>query len=408
MKKVKRRDFIKVAAASPLLVSPLRDFSIHSNAETSLFTPSDNSANPWLEINLENMAWNIRQIKSHVKNRPVMAVIKANAYGHGLLETARFLEEQDIDMLAVGKTSEALILRMGGIRKPILNFGPFTQDEAKEIVKNQIAQSVYTSDVKWLAEAAKSSGKVAGVHIKIDTGLGRVGVEYYRALPIIEKIARSNSIDIKGIFTPLTEDVEFDKEQLARFTEICESAMSKGIDIGLKHVASSAAVLSYPESHLDMVRPGIAIYGQYPSTEEFEKQRVALKPAMAMKSRIIYLKTLRPGDSVSYHRSYTAKNEIRLATVPTGYSDGYPYRFGNKGEVLIGGARCPMIGLVTSNHFTVDVSKLKNVSQGDEVVLFGKQGDEEITVEEVAAWADTSVYKILIWMNPLLPRIYVN
>jgi len=407
MKKVKRRDFIKVAAISPLMVSPLREFGVNSNSEPYLFTPSDTSADPWLEINLENMAWNIRQIKSHVQNRPIMAVIKANAYGHGLYETARFLDEQGIDMLAVGKTNEALILRMGGIKKPILNFGPFTKNEAKEIVKNQISQSVYTSDFKWLAEAAQSSGKVASVQLKIDTGLGRVGVEYYRALPIIEKIARSNSIDIKGIFTPLTEDVEFDKEQLDRFIEVSDSASKKGINLGLKHVASSAGILSFPESHLDMVRPGITIYGQYPSTAEQELKRIDLKPAMALKSRIIYLKTLRPGDSVSYHRSFTAKKETRIATVPAGYSDGYPYRLGNIGEVLIGGVRCPMIGLVTSNHFTVDVSNLKNVKQGDEVVLFGKQGDQEITVEEVAAWGDTSVYKILIWMNPLLPRVYV-
>ena len=407
MKKVKRRDFIKVAAISPLMVSPLRELGGMVSPEPSPFTPSDLSADPWLEINLENIAWNIRQIKSHVQDRPIMAVIKANAYGHGLYETARFLDEQDIDMLAVGKTSEALILRMGGIKKPILNFGPFTQNEAKEIVKNQISQSVYSSDFKWLAEAAKSTGKVASVHLKIDTGLGRVGVEYYCALPIIEKIARSNSIDIKGIFTPLTEDVEFDKEQLARFKEVCDSASKNGINLGLKHVASSAGILSFPESHLDMVRPGIALYGQYPSTEEYQKQRIELKPAMALKSRIIYLKTLRSGDSVSYHRSYTATKETRIATVPTGYTDGYPYRLGNKGEVLIGGVRCPMIGLVTSNHFTVDVSNLKNVKQGDEVVLFGKQEDQEITVEEVAAWGDTSVYKILIWMNPLLPRVYV-
>jgi len=407
MKRVKRRDFVKVAAASPLLVSPFNQFGTILKEEQGPITRADQSADPWLEINLENIAWNIRQIRKQASNLPVMAVIKANAYGHGLLEIARFLENQDVDWLAVGKTSEALTLREGGIKKPILNFGPFTKEEAKGIVTHQISQSVYTTDFNWLAKAARSTGNKASVHIKVDTGLGRVGVEHYKALPLVEEISRAKEIKIDGIFSPLTEHTEFDKEQVVRFNEVCESSVEKGIDPGLKHMASSAGVLSYPASHMDMVRPGIALYGQYPSTREYELQRIELKPAMTLKSRIIYIKILHPGDTVSYHCSFTAKHTMQVATIPTGYSDGYSSRIGEKGEVLIRGVRCPIIGLVTSNHFVADVTSLKEVKRNDEVVLFGKQVMEEITVEEVATWADTSVYKILIWMNPLLPRIYV-
>jgi len=407
MKKFNRRDFLKIAVATPLVVSPLNKLGAMSFPQQPSGLNSNTSADPWLEINLNNMAWNIRQIKRHVNNRPVMAVIKANAYGHGLLEIARFLEKQNTDALAVGKTSEALQLRKGGVQTPLLNLGPFSLEEAEQIVRLHISQSVYTDNFNWLAEAAQAFNITAGVHIKIDTGLGRVGVPYYRALPFIEKIAATNGIRIAGIFTPFTEDDEFDQVQLTRFMEVCNAAEKKGIELGTKHTASSAAVLSFPESYLDLVRPGITIFGQYPSTKEYQARRIDLKPVMAMKSRIVYLKTLRPGDSISYHRAFTAKKETQIATIPTGYSDGYPYQVGSQGEVLIGGKRCPVIGLVTANHLTVDVSGLSNVELGDEVVLFGKQGDQEITVEEVAAWANTSVYKILIRMNPLLSRIYL-
>ncbi len=406
MKKFNRRDFLKVAVATPLVVTPLNKLGTMYFPQQPSGLNLNTSADPWLEINLNNMAWNIRQIKRRVNNRPVMAVIKANAYGHGLLEIARFLEKQNTDALAVGKTSEALQLRKGGVQTPLLNLGPFSREEAKQIVRLHISQSVYTDNFNWLTKTAQASNITARVHIKIDTGLGRVGVPYYRALPFIEKIAATNGIKITGIFTPFTEDDEFDQVQLTRFMEVCNAAEKKGIELGTKHTASSAAVLSFPESYLDMVRPGITIFGQYPSTKEYQAQRINLKPVMALKSHIVYLKTLRPGDSISYHRAFIANKEMKVATIPTGYSDGYPYQIDNRGEILIGGKRCPVIGLVTANHLTADVSGLSNVELGDKVVLFGEQGDQEITVEEVAAWSNTSVYKILIRMNPLLSRIY--
>ncbi|UCG27655.1 MAG: alanine racemase [Bacteroidales bacterium] len=401
-----RRNFFRAMAASPLVMKSLNSLSVANKPVKEHITGRGQTADPWLEVNMDNIAWNTAQIKQRVGNRPVMAVIKANAYGHGLLEMARYLEKQNVDALAVGKTAEALILRENGIRIPLLNFGPYSREEAKRIVALKIIQSVYNDNFIWLAEAAQTEDKTAPVHIKIDTGLGRVGVPYYRALPLIEKIADTKGIRIDGIFTPFTEDQEFDRVQLSRFLEVCESAKNKGIETGIRHAASSAGMISFPESYLDMVRPGIAIYGQYPSTRAFEEREIDLKPAMSLKSRIVYLKMLRKGDSISYHRSYTALKETLVATIPTGYSDGYPYQAGDKGDVLIRGKRCPVIGLVTANHFTVDVSGLERVDMYDEVVMFGQQGNREITVEEVASRAGTSVYKILIGMNPLLPKIY--
>ncbi|MCG8603989.1 alanine racemase, partial [bacterium] len=398
-----RRKFMQVSGAT--IASSVLGFRPRLSALSA--TPSQ-LADSWLEIDLNNIAWNLRQIRTRVDGRPVMAVIKANAYGHGLVEVGKFLEQQKIAFLAVGKFEEALRLREAQVGTPILNFGSFSESEAQEIVRRDISQSVYTDDFSLLSEAAQSLNRPAKVHIKIDTGLGRIGVPYYQALPFIEKVASSPHIQIEGIFTPFTEDDQYDQIQLQRFLEICQGARKKGISVGLRHAVSSAGILSFSEGYLDMVRPGVAIYGQYPSVREYQARKIDLRPAMSLKTRVMYVKNLRPGDSVSYHRAFVAQKETRLATISIGYSDGYPYQAGGKAEVLIGGRRWPSIALVTSNHATVDVTGAESVQIGDEVVLFGKQGEAAVSAEELAAWAGTSVYKILIWMNPDLPRSYLR
>ncbi|MFQ5629696.1 MAG: alanine racemase [bacterium] len=236
-------------------------------------------ADTWLEINLENIAWNLAQIRKRIGNRPVMAVVKANTYGHGLVEVGKFLEKQNISYLAVGKFQEALDLRKSGVNTPTLNLGMFFDEQAEEIILQNISQSIFTDDYKRLAQFAQKHNSRAKIHIKVDTGLGRVGVPYHKSLPLIEKIAATDGIEIAGIFTPFTEDDAYDKIQLLRLLEICEVAKKKGIDVGLRHAASSAGVISFPEGYLDMVRPGIAIYGQYPSTREYEARKIDLRPA---------------------------------------------------------------------------------------------------------------------------------
>ncbi len=403
MSNLNRRKFFQLsgAAAAGLTVSGYEAVaSIPANQPRN---PTD----PWLEIDLKNMGWNLNKIRKKVNNRPVMAVIKANAYGHGLVEIGKFLESQNIDFLAVGKFQEALSLRENGVKAPVLNFCSYSKHEAAEMVRNNISQSIYRDDFKLLNDAARQQNKIAKVHIKVDTGLGRIGIPYYKALQFIEKVAASDGIKIEGIFTPLTEDEEFDKAQLQRFLEVCESAKKKGITLGLRHIASSAGVISSPVAYLDMVRPGIAIYGQYPSTREYEARRIDLRPVMTLKTRIMYVKTLRPGDSVSYHKAFLAKEDTPVATLSIGYSDGYPNQAAGKAEVLLHGKRWPSVALVTSNHMSINIQGSKNIKIGDEVVLFGKQGANKIAVEELAAWAETSVYKILIWMNPLLPKEFI-
>jgi alanine racemase len=399
MREINRRGFLTLAGTAPLALALPKH--VLRGAITKPAT-SVGRFDPWIEINLDNLAWNLSQVRRRVNNRPVMVVIKANAYGHGLVGVARFLETQNVRHFAVGKVQEAVSLRENGITSTILNFGPFSQEEAVEVVRLEVSQSVYTDAVDMLAEAARRLNKRAKVHIKVDTGLGRVGVPYHKATPFIERVGSMSETLIEGIFTTFTEDPEFDRVQLDRFLQVCDASAQKGISLGLRHAASSAAVATFPESFLDMVRPGDAIYGLEPLPN------LDPRPVMSLKTRVIYVKTLRPGDSVSYHRRFTAERETLVATLPLGYSDGYPPQAVDQAEVLIQGRRWPLIAAVTANHSTVDVTGAERVQIGDEVVLFGTQGGEELTISEVADWADSSVYKVAIGMNPTLPRVNIE
>lgn len=404
MAKFNRREFLKQTGTLPFCAA----FCINSHGAEPKANVSPKCADPWLEINLDNMARNLSQIRKRVHPRPVMAVIKANAYGHGLVEVAKFLEKQHIRFMAVGKLKEAFELREKGIRTPILNFGPLYSGEAKQIAARDISQSVYTGDIAALSEAAGKLKRKARVHIKVDTGLGRVGIPYYLALPYIKKVASLPNIIIEGIFTTLTEDEEFDKIQLLRFLHLCDLAKKSGINVGLRHAVSSAGILSFARAYLDMVRPGITLYGHYPSEKEYRARSIDLKPAMALKAQVIHVKNLRPGDSVSYHRKFTAKNELPVVTLPVGYSDGYPYQIAGKAEAIIHGQRWPVIAAVTANHSTLNITGADKIKIGEGAVLIGRQGESEVTAEEIASWANTSVYKIVIGMNPQLPRVYLE
>jgi len=397
-----RRRFLGLAGALPA------GLAARAAADSGAASPgrADPAADCWLEVDLDAVAANLARVRAHAGGRPVMAVVKANAYGHGLVPVGRRLERAGADALAVGKCEEALSLRAAGVTAAVLNFGPFSRADALELVRHGVSQSVFTDEVTWLAEAARELERPARVHVKVDTGLGRVGVPHDRALAFLSRVHATPGVEIEGVFTPFTEDDEYDRVQLERFLALCAAAQERGISVGLRHAASSAGVLSFPAAHLDMVRPGIALYGHYPSTREYEARRIDLRPAMSLKARVSYVKTLRPGESVSYHRAFVAERETRVATLAIGYADGYPHRAAGRAEAVVRGRRCPTIALVTSNHATLDVTGAPDVAIGDEVALIGRQGESAVTAEELAAWADTSVYKILIGANPSLQRVF--
>jgi len=403
MSKISRRSFLFISGIGSASL-----FAHASDRRRILLKSEEKSIrqkgyDPWIELNLENMTWNLNQIRK-LARVPVMAVIKANGYGHGLVEIGGHLEKVGIDFLMVGKLQEALLLREKRVSTPILNFGPFSSKDAEAIIQNNISQSVFDKKVSSLSEAALKLGKRAKVHIHVDTGMARMGISYRDALPYIKTVSSLKGILVEGISTALTEDDEFDKEQLKRFMSLCKQAEKEGISLGLKHAASSDGVLDLPSSHLDMVRPGIALYGYYPSEKTQKEDRLALRPVLQLKCRVVDVKTLHPGDSVSYHRRYAAQKMEKIAIIPVGYSDGYPHNVVNKGFVLIKGKRFPLIAAVTANHCAALLEENSSISPGDEVVLLGNQGKEKITAEEIAGWAEVSAYKILISLNPFLPR----
>jgi alanine racemase len=403
--RINRRNFISLSTFALLGSSHTNTSESHCTSSEYKEEDAKSCSEPWIEINLSSMAWNIEQIRKRVKNIPIMAVIKANAYGLGLVPIAQFLQKQGIKHLAVVKLQEAFLLRKDGNNTHILNLGPLCLEAAEDIINHNIAQSVYTDEVSALSETAMEVKKSAVVHLMIDTGLGRVGIPYYKALPFIRKVNSLKGISIAGILTALTEDDEFDNEQLRRFDQVCQQAREEGIDIGLRHAMSSDGILRHSQ-YLDMVRPGILIYGHYPSDKAYEERLVDLKPALQLKCRVAYVKELRPGDGVSYHRAFMAKKKELVATLPIGYSDGLPPTIADKAQVLIQGKRYPLIAAVTANHCTALITGSGDIKIGDEAVLIGTQGEETITAEELTKHAGTSVYKLLIGLNPHLPRSY--
>lgn len=336
-----------------------------------------------------------------------MAVVKANAYGHGLVEVSEALEKAGVDWLMVGKLAEAIQLRQAGVRCPILNFGPFNRQDCEEIIGLNISQSVFSEDAVFLNEAASRLGKKASVHIDIDTGMSRTGILHDRALSFIEKIASLSQVKIEGLATTLTEDPEFDREQLKRLTGVCASAEKRGVRLGLRHAASSAGIFESPQFCLDMIRPGITLYGYYPNAQTQKEDLLKLRPALKLAAKVTFVKDLSPGESLSYHRLFTAPKKMRVATVGIGYSDGYPPQLGGKAFVSIRGKKYPVFPAVTSNHTMIDLLNDPEIKVGDHVVLIDNQRNSSLTADVLAESSGVSDYRILIGLNPLLPRKFL-
>ena len=403
-----RRDFFRIAGSGSVAVV-LTGASALSAFNSERIDTNFNvveQIDPWIELNMEHLASNVNEVRRKIGKRPIMAVIKCNAYGHGAVEIATALQNNShIQHFAVVKVREALTLRQNNIRGMILNMGPFNRSEAKEVIKHRISQAVYSDAVDVLAEEARKLGKTATVHIYLDTGLGRVGVPHRKALAFIEKVSAMPEIKIEGIFTGMTEDDEMDRMQIERITAVCEAANMKGINVGIRHAAASAEVDRYPFTYLDMVRPGNCLVGLEPERQHSMK----IRPVMSFKTRVIYVKKMYLGESISYHRAYKITKETLIATLPCGYSDGYPPVVLNKADVLIRGRRYRTVAPITANHTMVDITGAENIRIGDEVVLWGKQGKEQITKVELEMLAPnaTNTYRMATRTRSYLPRVVV-
>lgn len=364
----------------------------------------------WVEVDLDAIAANIRAIRAHVgPATAVMAVVKANAYGHGMLPVALAALHGGAERLAVARVEEGLQLRAAGISVPVLVLGYTPPGMAAAAVQAGLTLTVTEpAVVQAVAEAAEHQGVTARVHVKLDTGMGRFGLLPEEAVGFLQSVAEASGLLLEGVFTHFAAADALDKTytqgQFAVFQEVLALAEKAGLAIPLRHVANSAATLDLPAMHLDAVRPGIAIYGLHPSAEN--RPPFALRPALALKSRVARVRTLPPGASISYGRTYITPRALPVALVPLGYGDGFPRLLSNRGAVLINGRHCPIVGRVCMDQFVVDISSADSVQVGDEVVVIGAQDEARITAEEVAYQAQTINYEITTGLTGRPPRCY--
>jgi len=362
----------------------------------------------WAEIDLDAIRYNMGKIRGTLRgDTGIMAVVKANAYGHGMVEASRVLEKLKIEYLGVATLDEALTLRGAKIKLPILILGSVLPEEAAAAVKNDIALTLCNGELlKALANMAGKTLKPK-VHIKVDTGMGRIGVWHEEAIEFIADVRKHGNIELEGIYTHFSiagRDKFFTQYQINAFEGVLNVLERLGMSIRLKHAANSIACCDWKKSHLNMVRPGIIIYGIYPK-RNFPR-RIDLKPAFSLKTKIAFIKNTPPGRSISYGRTYITQSHTKIATLPIGYADGYGRILSNRAEVLVRGHRAPVVGKVTMDQTMIEVGHIKNVKVGDEVVLIGKQKSEDIRLEKLARLAGTIPYEIVTGITGRVPRLY--
>lgn len=367
----------------------------------------------WLEVNLDAIAHNVRRIKQIIgENTQIIAVVKANAYGHGAIEVSETLLENGVTMLGVGVIEEGIVLREANIKAPILICGLTTNDQIESLVTYNLTATVCNlKAIKILSRIASKKKKEARVHIKIDTGMGRLGIPSEDTLNFVKIINQMKNIEIEGIFTHFAATNEengiYTRKQFEKYKKALLELEKEKINIPLKHVANSAAILNSSCFHLNAVRPGIIIYGLFPSPKT--KQAVQLKPAAELKTKIVFLKEIPAGKNIGYGGTYTTTKPTRIATLPVGYADGYSWLLSNNGEVLVRGERAPIIGRICMDLCMIDVTHIEGVQIGDEVVLWGKQGSEMVSVEEVAQKIGNIVYEVICMVDKeRVPKVFIK
>ncbi|HJR61088.1 MAG TPA: alanine racemase [Vicinamibacterales bacterium] len=391
---MKRRQFLSASLALPglgLQVAPAATAPASS-------APFD----PWVEVHAGHLRANAAAVRGRA-GVPILAVIKNNGYGAGVVTVAQALSSRrDVAGFAVVKLQEAVALRDAGLRHPVLLMGPFAGADLTDLVRRDIALMVYTPVAADLARAAAAAGREVNVHVCVDTGLGRVGVPHHEAPALIADLARTRGVRLRGVMMTFTEDEAYDREQLRRFHEVNAHVQKAGIPTGPRHAASSYTLFQHPDAFLDMVRPGMALYGIYPEAQFRKSDVMKLTPALALKARVAYVKQLQPGESAGYNRAYMAKQPVWIATLPVGHADGLPRAAAKGGRVRIGGALYPIVASVSASHTIVEIGPERRVEIGDEATLF--DWTEGSRPEDLAERCGASVYDLTMHLNPLLPR----
>jgi len=362
----------------------------------------------WAEIDLDSITRNLNRLRFQAgPDRRIMAIVKANAYGHGAVPVAWHLATHGVDALGVGDSQEAIELRDAGISIPIVVLGAIVPGEMGAVVSHDIEVTVHSGErVRLLEREARRANRQVAVHLKVDTGMGRLGCSPTRAAEIAGVIDQSEFLRFVGLCTHFSsvgaEPDPFTQQQVTLFENVCRSIADTGVALPARHASASAAVLTRVASHLDMIRPGLGLYGIAPEPELAE----GLSPALTLKTQVIFLKDLPAGAPVGYAREHVTSRATRIATLPVGYNDGYPWRLKDRGEVLLRGHRAPVVGRVSMDYLMVDVGQIPGVSVGDEVTLLGTSGDRTISAFELAERAGTIPYEILTRLGKRVARVY--
>lgn len=363
-----------------------------------------------VEVNLGRLRENFCAIRDKVSPAKFMAVLKANAYGHGLVEVARWMEQLGADYLGVAVVEEGILLREQGITAPILVLGGILGNQVPHFLKHDL--TITASSIEKLYqvdEVAEQMGTKAKVHLKIDTGMERIGVHYYNANGFLETSLKCRNLEVEGIFSHFanaeTADLSHTRIQLERFQEVLSFYEKRSLPPPVRHIANSAAILQLPESYLDMVRPGILLYGVYPSPDV--QRTVEVKPALSWKSHVVYFKVIQPNHPVGYGSTWSTDHMVRAVTVPVGYGDGYFRSMSGKAQVIIRGKRYPVVGKISMDQIVVNI-EWDSAYNDDEVMLIGEKDGLTISTEELAEWAGTIPYEILTNINTRVPRVYIQ
>ena len=366
----------------------------------------------WVEIDLSALRHNLLAIKKRVgKQTKIMGIVKADAYGHGDYEVSRVLLNNGVEMLGIAIIEEGISLRGKGIESPLLILGGIFEEQIDDVIQYNLTPTVY--DLKLadaLSKRANHFKKVVKVHVYVDTGMGSIGVRYDKAVEFAKALQDMKNLIIDGIYTHCScsddKESEFTNLQIKRFKDLVVAMDTVKSPIPLRHMANSGAILYYPAAYFNMVRPGLSLYGLYPSEEA--PKTIDIKPIMSFKTRVIHIRKMEPGDAVSYGRTCKITKPTRVATLPLGYDDGYNRLLSNQGKVIIKGIKVPIIGRVCMDQCFVDVTNLKDVAVGDEVVLYGSQGKEMVSIESIAEQLGTIPYEVTCSISKRVPRIYIN
>ena len=380
--------------------------------KSSIFNPQSfiSKSPTFAEIDLNSFSHNLKLIRLKVgRDKKIISIIKADSYGHGAVEIAKSASVSGADMLGVSTVGEGIELREAGIESPILVLGGCPKEDAEWIVSYNLKSIIYSYEAALsLSRKAEKMGKVVDVHIKVDTGMGRIGIQSDEVREFVEKVSPLKNIHIEGILTHFATAYEVNREfterQIKTFKGVIEELRQDGYSFPYIHASNSAAILNYPESYFNTVRPGIILYGSLPF--DFSVKDFLIKPVMSWKTSIVHLHNTPEKTGISYGRKFVTKRDSIIATIPVGYADGYSRSLSNKVQVLIGGRRVSQVGTICMDMCMVDVTDLPDVKVGEEVVLLGRQGDEEIRVEELASLAGTIPYEIFCSIGRRVRRIY--